>query len=204
VSNSLKDDFWSEERLVFGLVQGQEEAYNALVRQFQNRLFGVAYGITQDREESLDIVQEVFIKVFKKIRYFKHEAKLSTWLHRITVNQSLNIKRSWKRRFKWFHQTIEMEADVHKPEPYRLSDLPETRYQEKEFEREFAKALKELSTDARTVFVLKELEGLSYDEIAEVLNIKRGTVSSRLFFARRELRKSLAAYLDKEQKNGSQ
>lgn len=202
MSNLLKDDIWSEERLISGLVQGQEAAFRALIRQYQGRLFGVAFGITQDREESLDIVQEVFIRVFQKIRYFKQEAKLSTWLHRITVNQCLNIKRGWKRRFKWFHQSMGNDTDEQTPELQSNAHFPETLYQEKEFKREFGKALKKLPAASKAVFVLKEMEGLSYEEIADVLKIKRGTVSSRLFHARRQLKKSLASYLDKEPDNG--
>lgn len=201
MSNFLNNDIWDEDRLISGLRQGNESAFRALIRQYQGRLFGIAYGMTQDREESLDIVQEVFIKVFQKIRFFKKEAKLSTWLHRITVNQCLNLKRGWKRRLRWQHHSLENELDGDFPEEGSEKYNPQTRIENKEYRQALRGALQRLPSNAKIVFILKELEGLSYDEIAAILKIKRGTVSSRLFYARRKLRGMLANFLDKEQIN---
>jgi RNA polymerase sigma-70 factor (ECF subfamily) len=186
---------WDETILVRLLKQRHEEAFRVLIRRYQSKLFSIAYGITLHREESLDIVQEVFLKVHQNIHTFREESKLSTWLHRITVNACLNWKRKWKRRFRWHHQPIERDEAGDRPELGTDEYYPETLYQRKEFEKILWKRLRELPEEARVVFVLKEVEGLSYDEIAKTLNIKTGTVSSRLFYARKKLRKSLQEYL---------
>ena len=194
VSNKAGTESWNEGRLVSLLKEGHEGAFRALVRQYRTRLFGIAYGITLDREESLDIVQEVFLKVHQKIHTFAEKSSLSTWLHRITVNQSLNWTRKWKRRFKWHHQPLERDESGDSVELGTDNHSPDSLYREKEFEKRFREGLEVLSEGPRAVFVLKEIEGLSYDEIAGILGIKRGTVSSRLFYAREVLRKTLKEY----------
>ena len=195
MSNNKKRDLWDETILVRLLKQRHEEAFRVLIRRYQSKLFSIAYGITLNREESLDIVQEVFLKVHQNIHTFREESKLSTWLHRITVNACLNWKRKWKRRFRWHHQPIERDEAGDRPELGTDEYYPETLYQRKEFEKILWERLRELPEEARVVFVLKEVEGLSYDEIAKTLNIKTGTVSSRLFYARKKLRESLKEYL---------
>ena len=188
MSNQTDKDILDENRLVSLLKQGNEEAFSTLVRRYSPRLFSIAYGITLDREESLDIAQDVFLKVHRHIKTFKGKAGLSTWLHRITVNQSLNWKRRCIRRLKWHHQPFEENQTCNIEEHRSNTDNPETLYRKKELELLFKKGLKELPEDARVVFTLKEIEGLSYAEIAKVLKIKHGTVSSRLFYARKRLK----------------
>jgi RNA polymerase sigma-70 factor (ECF subfamily) len=182
---------WDENKLVLHLKQGDEEAFRLLIQQYREKLYNIAYGITLDSEDSLDIVQDVFLKVHQNIRRFRGKSKLSTWLHRITVNQSLNWKRRWKRRFRWHHRPLVTEDSGDYPELGTNEYYPEKLYQNKEFEKAFREKLRELPEDARTVFVLKEIEGLSYEEIAKTLKLKRGTVSSRLFYARQKLKESL-------------
>lgn len=197
MSNTLNNDIWDEDRLISRLKQGNEEAFRALIRQYQGKLYSIAYGITLNREDSLDIVQDVLLKVFQNINNFKAKSKLSTWLHRITVNESLNWKRRWKRRFRWHHKPLEADDSGDYSELGTDEYHPERLYQDKEFKKIFWEKLRKLPDDARTVFVLKEVEGLSYDEIADALKIKRGTVSSRLFYARRKLKESLNPYLSR-------
>ena len=201
VSKKTDTDFRDEDRLVSHLKQGDEGAFRVLVRQYQDKAFRIAYAITLDREESLDIVQEVFLKVHQNIQTFKGEARLFTWLHRITINQCHNRLRRWKRRFKWHHQSLERDESGDYPELGTDDGTPGVLYQEKEFEMMFREKLKGLPDETRAVFVLKEVEGLSYDEIARVLNIKRGTVSSRLFYARQSMKEALQKYLDEAKVN---
>ncbi len=198
MSKKTKANHWDEDRLISLLKQGDEVAFRVLVRRYQKKLLGIGYGITLDREESLEIVQEVFLKVYQKIHSFRGESNLSTWLHRITVNLSLNWKRRWKRRLKWRHQPLERDDGVDYPELGSDEESPHNLYREKEVERIFREKLKGLPEEARTVFVLKEVEGLSYDEIAKTLKIKRGTVSSRLFYARKRLKESLSRDIDED------
>lgn len=191
----MNTELWDEKRLISLLKQGNDAAFRVLVRQYNNRLFGIAYGIVLDREESLEILQEVFLKVFQNIHRFREEAGLSTWLHRITVNQCLNWHRRWKRKFRWQQNTLERDGPIDYPDRGMDND-PEAIYREKELKNKFMENLGQLPREERVVFVLKEVEGLSYDEIARVLKIKRGTVSSRLFYARQRLKESLTRYMD--------
>lgn len=179
------------------LKKGDEEAFRVLIRQYQRRLFGIAYSITLEREESADIVQEVFLKVWQNIHRFREDSNLFTWLRRITVNHCLNWRRTWKRRFRWHHQPLESDDAGDYPELGTDAESPESLYQKKELEKLVWEKMGKLPEDARAVFVLRELEGLSYDEIAETLKIKRGTVSSRLFYARKHLKDMLKGHLDK-------
>ena len=185
-----------EKKLVSRLKQGNEGAFRDLIRQYQPGLLGIAYGITLDREESLDIVQDVFLKVYTNIHSFRGDARLSTWLYRITINQCLNWKRRWRRKFKWHHAGFETEGADSFPEFAADDDYPETLYQQKECQTILWKTVNRLPEEARAVFVLKEWEGLSYEAIAKVLRIKKGTVSSRLFYARQRLKEALKKYLD--------
>lgn len=185
ITNNLER---KEKDLVVRLKKGQEAAYQMLVRQYQDKLFYIAYGITLDSEESREIVQEVFIKVFRRINSFRGDSKLFTWLRRITVNESLNWQRKLKRRFKWHHQSLEKEDTYDIVEDKSDMDTPQSLYEKKELKKDIENGLRSLPEDARTVFILKELEGLSYDEIARMLKIQKGTVSSRLFYARQKLR----------------
>ena len=196
MSNKPNSDFSDERRLVSGLKKGQEEAFRVLIRRYEKKLFSIAYGITLDREESLDIVQEVFLKVYEKVDTFREEARLSTWLHRITVNLCLNWQRRWKRRFRWHHQPLEQDDAGNHRELGTNDYHPHTLFERKECGKVLREGLGALSEEARAVFVLKEVEGLSYDDIAKILRIKRGTVSSRLFYARKALTACLEPYLE--------
>ncbi len=198
MSNTIHTPQWDESELVSRLKDGHEEAYRVLVQAYQNKLLNVAYGITLDREDSAEIVQDVFLKVYQRIRTFKGESKLYTWLRRITVNQSLNWKRRWKRRFRWHHQPLEKEDGYDSVDLSTGSENPETDYLESEKKQLLEQGLKTLPEDARTVFILKEIEGLSYSEIGKMLGIKTGTVSSRIFYARRKLKENLSTILKKD------
>ncbi len=180
-----------ENDLVIRLKQGQEWAFNILVKNYQNMLLKIAYGITLDREESLEIVQDVFVSVHKNIKNFRQDATLAGWLRKITINTCLNWKRKWKRRFKWQHQSIESKDEEKLLRAEKDENNPETLYREKQIELRIMKDISKLPEKIRVVFVLNTIEGLSYEEIAEHLKIKRGTVSSRLYHARKILLESI-------------
>jgi RNA polymerase sigma-70 factor (ECF subfamily) len=196
VSNNTNESVRDEKRLVSSLKAGQEDAFRILIRQYRGKLFSIAYGITLDREESLDIVQDVFLKVYRSIHKFREESKLSTWLYRITVNACLNWQRRWKRRFRWHHHPLDRDEAGERTDLKTEEDHPARLYERKELESRIWDNLKTLPEEARAVFVLREFEGLSYDEIAETLNIKKGTVSSRLFYVRKKLREALKEDLE--------
>jgi RNA polymerase sigma-70 factor (ECF subfamily) len=197
VSKPTEENRAADRNLVRGLKRGDQEAYRVLVDRYQKRVFGIAYGITLDREASLELAQDVFLTVFRKIDSFREEASLATWLHRIAVNLSLNRLRRWKRRLRRWHQPLETEEGYTSGE-IRDRETPERRLRQKEFAGHFEAQLKALPHNARAILVLKETEGLSYDEIAAILNISKGTVSSRLFYARKRLKEAMQEYLEKE------
>ena len=180
-----------ERDLVERLKKGQQWAFDVLVNRYQDRLLKIAYGITLNREDSLEVVQDVFVSVFKNIQTFRQDASLATWLRKITINQCLNWKRKWKRRFKWSHDSIESENDKNLFKENKKGNDPERLYEEKLFEKNIMRAIKTLPEKTRLVLVLNAFEGLSYEEIAKTLNIKKGTVSSRLHIARKNLINSL-------------
>ncbi len=153
----------------------------------------IAWGITLDHEESLEIVQDVFLSVHNNITDFRGDAGLMTWMRKITVNHCLNWKRRWKRRFRWHHRPLEPEEP---PGPWDdlKPESPESQYLNREQEKKLMDLVAELPEKTRTVFILKTVEGLSYEAISKLLNIKTGTVSSRLYHAR----KSLAGALERE------
>ena len=184
-------DHMDEKDLIDRLKQGQQWAFDLLVHRYQDRLLKIAYGITLDHEDSLEVVQDVFVSVFKNIQTFRQDASLATWLRKITVNQCLNWKRKWARRFRWHHDTIESENDSTLIQANRKSADPEILFRKKQMENKIMQAIKTLPEKTRVVFVLNTVEGLSYEEIAQTLHIKKGTVSSRLHFARKNLVKSM-------------
>jgi RNA polymerase sigma-70 factor, ECF subfamily len=180
-----------EQDLVEQLRQGRKQAFDLLVTTYQKRLLKVAYGITLDPEESKEIVQDVFTTVFRQIHSFRQDAALYTWLQKITVNHCLNWKRKWKRRFRWHHDPITVENDSVISGKDTLVDNPETLMHKKQLRDRIAEAARNLPEKTRTVFVLFALEGLSYEEIADFLHIRRGTVASRLFHARKHMIRAL-------------
>ena len=191
ITDAAQDRFKDELELVEQLRQGQKQAFDILVNTFQKRLIKVAYGITLDPEESREIVQDVFTTVYQQIHSFRQDAMLYTWLRKITVNHCLNWKRKWKRRFRWHHDpiTVENENILAGRDMHRYT--PEILIQKKQFRDRFMHAVRHLPEKTRVVFVLYALEGLSYEEIAGFLHIRKGTVASRLYNARTQVAHAL-------------
>ncbi|BBO80345.1 RNA polymerase sigma factor [Desulfosarcina ovata] len=180
------------------LQRGDDWAFQLLVRRYRKKIFSIAFGITLDAEESQDIVQEVFLQVYRSIHNFRNDASLSTWLRRITVNRCLNWKRRWARRFKWLHLPLGSDDDESRIDPKSDLPSPEAHVSDAQTQAQIDAALKQLPHHARTVFVLREVEGLSYEEIADVTGVKLGTVRSRLFHARKRLKEILAPLMEDE------
>jgi len=199
VSKTIQNRIVYDKELILRLQRGDEWAFQLMVRRFRTKIFSIAFGITLDTEESQDIMQEVFLQVYRTIGDFRGDASLATWLHRITVNRSLNWKRRWARRFKWLHVSTDSTDGLPAAEPESDLPSPEIRVANAQTRQQIDKALKMLPEQARTIFVLRELEGLAYEEIADAIGIKLGTVRSRLFHARKRLKEILQPLVEEEE-----
>ncbi len=190
----------SEEALfVLRLQANEDAAYDELVRQYSASIFHVAYRMLGDSAEASDVVQEIFLKVFRNIGGFKGEAALKTWVFKIAFSEILNRLRWWKRRHRFATVSLDDETNGNGTGArytVAASDpTPEQVLQSKEQESAIQQALGKLSREHRSIIVLRDIEGFSYNEIADVLGISIGTVKSRLARARGDLKKSLIRYL---------
>jgi len=172
-----------ENRLPKPFKDGDHSTFERIVQHYQDKIYNLCRYLLGNPQDAEDAAQEVFIKAFRKLKDFQPEASLYTWLYRIGVNTCFDHKRKSR------------------PEPFKNESLaetlpstepsPEGQYQSKEIGRAIQSALDQLSRNSRTIIVLKEIEGLSYEEIAEVMDTSVGTVKSRLSRTREELRSLL-------------
>ena len=160
---------------------GQMVAFEELVRRHRNSVYAMAYRFLRDREEAWDASQEVFIKVHSALGRFRGTASFKTWVFRITANQCKDMLK--KRRIK----TVALSDVGEGAEAGRPHDEPAAKAQASELGRAIDTALDTLSVKHRTAFVLREYEGLSYEEMAQVMGCSAGTVMSRLHHARKKL-----------------
>lgn len=180
----------NERKLVSRLRARDEDAFVELVRAYQHRVFNVVVRIVGDRAEAEDVAQEVFVAIFKHIDGFRGDAKFSTWVYRIATNTARNRIKYLSRRSHKYHQNYEDSPDTVKEENPLSGqvDQPEDRAMGKELEAIIKDGLAELNDIHRTIIVLRDIEHLSYAEIAQVVDLPEGTVKSRLFRARSSLR----------------
>ena len=182
----------SEKELVRLLKKGDRDAFNQLIGEYQNKVINIAYGMLSDTDDALDASQEVFIKVFKSIGSFKEDSALSTWIYRICANVCKDFLRKRMRAGK----TVSIyAADDDDNEIMQIADsasTPEELSEQSELQGLIRKAMDELGEEARTVLVLCDIEGMSYDEIAVILKLPVGTVKSRINRARAALRKKIS------------
>jgi RNA polymerase sigma-70 factor, ECF subfamily len=191
-----RDDGW----LVQGLRDGTEAAYEALTAEYQQPVYNLVSRLLNDPSDACDIVQEVFIKVFRKIGAFRGESSLKTWIYRIAVNEAYNYKRWFSRHRK---QEVGLENDDEGSFNYsqKLADPARSPFDSVSDVEQHAlveTALARLNPSFRTAVVLRDIEELSYEEIAEVLQVALGTVKSRIQRGREALRKELAGQLEPE------
>jgi len=185
-----------EAAFVSRLQANEDAAYDELVRSYSGSIYHVAYRMLGDSAEASDVVQDIFLKVFRHIGGFKGEAALKTWIFRIAFSEILNRLRWWKRRHKYATVSLDEESNG-KPADIAIKSgpTPEEVLQCKEREAAIQHALRRLSHDHRSIIVLRDIEGFSYNEIADVLGVSVGTVKSRLARARADLKQALMRYL---------
>jgi RNA polymerase sigma-70 factor (ECF subfamily) len=177
--------------------EGDMTAFKELVDKYQRAVINLAYRFLGSREEAEDIAQEVFLKVYKAAKRYKPEARFATWLFRITNNTCLNELRQRKRKQEISlepssdHSEKDFTMDVPAPEETR----PDIQLEREERNQIIQKSLETLPPNQRMAFILKRFEGLSYQEIAEVLNTSVSAVESLLFRAKQNLRTVLSPYV---------
>ena len=181
--------------LVHACKDGDVAAFEQLVNRYDARLFSIAQHITHNREGAEDAVQEAFLKAFRKLTQFRENSQFSTWLIRITVNESL-MKLRKRRSIREVSMDEDFQSEEHTA-PFEVADWapdPEKLYRAYELREILRSALQELQPGLRVVFVLRDVEGLSTEQTAEVLELTQVAVKARLWRARLQLRKRLNKY----------
>lgn len=190
----------TDRNLVVRAQNGDQEAFRFLVERYQRKAFSVAYGMIRNREDAMDIAQDAFIKVHRNLAHFKGDSSFYTWLYRIIVNLCIDHARKHGRvqsvdyddRLRRDEEDIDGDASIM---PSKLGTDPAKVLGRRELAEQMQAALDSLSEKHRIAIVLREVHGLSYEEMAEVMECSKGTVMSRLHHARKNMQQALLPYL---------
>lgn len=171
------------------LQRGDEQAFEALVLLYEKKVLNMCYYILQNKEEAEDATQDVFLTIYQSVSKFKGDAKLSTWIHRITLNKCLEYIRKAKRKKRFgIHQRIDITFSDQTAD---LEQNPEQALMQKERIHAFLKAVQGLSENQRIAYTLHHMEEFSYKEISESMNLSLSAVESLIFRAKQQLRQQL-------------
>ena len=188
-----------------GVGELTEENFGDLFARYEHKIFNLVLRLVGDYEEAVDLTSETFVQALKGLPKFRHQAHPYTWLYRIAVNLCKNHFRRKSHRARFFafslNQSRDGSPDGEPPEIEDNSRAPETMLARSELQAEVEKAINGLPDDLRTAVVLRDMQGLSYKEMADILDCSLEAVKSRLFRARGILRKELAVYLSPADKN---
>jgi RNA polymerase sigma-70 factor, ECF subfamily len=168
-----------------------EDACAELVSEHQRMVYQLSLNLLNDHNEALDLSQEVFLRVFRTVHSFRGHSSLRTWIYRIVVNQARNRQRWWRRRHRAQQVSLDQHVQEHGDLPEAVDHGPDRLVGQKQLGERIRVALDRLPFDQKTAIVLREIDGLSYDEIGFSLGIAVGTVKSRLARAREGLRAQL-------------
>src|SRR5262245_52863797 len=202
IETNVTGDTGEELALVQAAQAGDVGAFEQLLKKYDRNVFRIALHITQNREDAEDVVQEAFLKAYQKLDQFQGNSKFYTWVVRIAVNEAL-----MKLRKRKGDRTVSMDQEVETEDgtvPRDFADWmpnPEQQYRQSELNDILTKTIQGLPASFRTVFVLRDVEGMSTEETAEMLGLSVPAVKSRLLRARLQLRERLAKYF-KSRKNG--
>jgi RNA polymerase sigma-70 factor (ECF subfamily) len=183
--------------LVRRLCAADEAAYEELLQRFEQPIYNLICRLTDHPNDAADVTQDVFLKVFRSIGSFREQSSLKTWVYRIAVNEARNHRRSFLRHRK---QEVRLESDVEMPgcsewvpdpgpSPFEIT-------LDHEAQRLVEAALTEINPNFRAALVLRDIEGMAYDDIADILEISLGTVKSRILRGREELKERLTSYME--------
>ena len=185
-----------EARLISRARKGDLPAYDELVRRYQERIYATVYHMTSNHEDANDLAQEAFIKAFQALKSFKGGSSFYTWVYRIAVNKTINFLKQRRNRTQMSLDDLDFNAE-HDPDLVALiSDkTPRREASLSELQEKLNAAMQKLSEPHRLVVVLHDVQGLSHEEIAKIMDCNIGTVRSRLFYARQQLQGYLSDYL---------
>ena len=189
----------NERILIEKLQQGDDAAFRSIVEMWQNMVYNTAIGIVQQPSDAEDVAQEVFMQVYESVHTFKGESKFSTWLYRITITKAMDHIRRKKRkkRFAFVQSLFGHDNElVHDPGDFVH---PGVRFENKEKAGILFKAISQLPENQKIAFTLHKIEGLSYQEISEVMNVSLSSVESLMHRAKANLRKMLEKYYNQNQ-----
>jgi RNA polymerase sigma-70 factor (ECF subfamily) len=185
-----------EQLLVKQARQGDLAAYDELVRRYQERIYATVYHMTSNHEDANDLAQEAFIKAFQALKSFKGGSSFYTWVYRIAVNKTINFLKQRKNKSQISLNDLDFNAE-HDPDLVALisEKTPRREINLSELQERLNTAMQKLSEPHRLVVTLHDVQGLSHEEIAEIMDCNIGTVRSRLFYARQQLQAHLSDYL---------
>jgi RNA polymerase sigma factor RpoE len=191
-----KPPLTEEMALVERARRGDMSAYDDLIRRYQERIYATVYHMTSNHEDANDLAQESFIKAYQALKSFKGGSSFYTWIYRIAVNKTINFLKPLKNRAHMSMNDLDFNAE-HDPDLVALvSDkTPRRDIGLSELQEKLNAALQKLSDDHRLVVTLHDVQGLSHEEIAKIMDCNIGTVRSRLFYARQQLQAYLSDYL---------
>jgi RNA polymerase sigma-70 factor, ECF subfamily len=197
------NEAFNELALVRAAKAGDISAYEQLVRRYDRNVFRIAQHITHNREDAEDVVQDAFLKAYENLGKFQEQSKFYTWLVRIAVNEALmRLRRRRPERTVSLDEDVRTEDDTVPREVADWSPNPEQLYSQAEMREILQRTIQGLPPGFRTVFVLRDVEGLSTEETAEALDLTIPAVKSRLLRARLQLRERLNKYFANQQKVG--
>jgi len=186
--------------LVQAAKNGDDSAFEDLVRRYDRNVFRIAQHITQNREDAEDVVQDAFLKAYSNLEQFQGQSKFYTWLVRIAVNEALmKLRRRRPERVVSLDEDVKTEEDSVPREIADWSPNPEQLYKQAELKDILTRTIQGLPPSFRTVFVLRDVEGLSTEETADALDLSIPAVKSRLLRARLQLRERLSRYFQKRE-----
>ena len=186
----------ADQQLVERVQQGDKAAFDVLVQKYQHKIINLIGRYVREPAEAMDVAQETFIKAYRALPRFRGDSAFYTWLYRIAINTAKNHLVSEGRR------PVDQQLDLQDPEQYEMQarlrsmDTPEGMLLTDEIQKTVEKAIQGLPEELKTAIVLRELEGLSYEEIAEAMDCPVGTVRSRIFRAREQIGNLLSPLLD--------
>ncbi len=194
-----------DRKLVRAAQKGDPAAFRQLVEKYQRRVFQLAVGMLKDPDEAMDITQDTFVRVHRYLPSFKGDSSFFTWTYRIAMNLCLDAQRRKGRSERIdLEQGDEAEIEAAMDPPSAALAGPQRTALNGELRGKIEDALAELSENHRSILLLRELEGLSYEELSKVLGIRKGTVMSRLFHARLKMQSKLREYLGEEAPRGEE